>query len=61
MTMEKKKRYWFKEKEYDWGILAPCIGFIVWNAIRLDAHSHSVSDTLLKSGERPAWRWGSKR
>ncbi len=51
------KGYWFKRKLYGWGwtparwqgwvTLIIFIAGIIWNAIRLDSASHSVSDTLI--------------
>ncbi len=50
------KHLWFKRKTYGWGwypatwqawlILAGFIAFTIWNFLRLDTHSHSVSDTV---------------
>ena len=51
------ERYWFKAKLYGWGwtparwpgwvVLIMFIALIVFNFIRIDRHSHSVSDTLI--------------
>ena len=51
-----KKSLWFKAKKYGWGwypsswqgwtILLLYIGILVWNFYRLDATSHSNSDTI---------------
>jgi hypothetical protein len=50
------KKIWFRRKRYGWGwypsswegwlILAAFVVLIVWNFLRIDAHSHSNSDTL---------------
>lgn len=50
------KKLWFKAKNYGWGwypvtwqgwvITLGFIALLVWNALRLDANSHSASDTL---------------
>lgn len=52
----KIQKPWFKAKRYGWGwtpatwqgwsILTGFIAIVVWNFFRLDAHSHSNSDTL---------------
>lgn len=52
-----RKKIWFKAKEYGWGwypstwqgwvILSGYIGVVVWDFIRIDSKSHSVSDTLI--------------
>jgi len=49
--------YWFKRKPYGWGwvavtwqgwlVLLLFITIVVWNFIRIDSHSHSVSDTFI--------------
>jgi amino acid transporter len=49
--------YWFKAKRYGWGwvpatwqgwlVLALYIAIVVANFLRIDASSHSVSDTLI--------------
>ncbi len=51
------KKYWFAAKTYGWGwtpatwqgwlILVIFVGLIVVNFLRIDAASHSISDTLL--------------
>ncbi len=51
------EHYWFKRKLYGWGwdpatregwlVMLVFLGLIVWNALRIDAVSHSASDTLL--------------
>ncbi len=53
---EDGNKIWFRAKEYGWGwypvtwqgwlVLAAYIFFNVWNFLRLDADSHSASDTL---------------
>ncbi len=50
-------KYWFKAKLYGWGwtpatwqgwvVLAVFIGLTIFNFNRIDAYSHSGSDTLL--------------
>ncbi len=50
-------KLWFKAKEYGYGwypvsiegwmVLLIYVGFNVWNALRIDEYSHSVSDTLI--------------
>jgi hypothetical protein len=50
------KKPWFKAKRYGWGwypvtwqgwlILVAFVAFDVWNFLRIDATSHSASDTL---------------
>lgn len=49
--------YWFKAKRYGWGwvpahwqgwaVLVAFIALVVMNFFRIDAQSHSVSDTLI--------------
>lgn len=51
------QRYWFKRKLFGWGwvpvtwqgwlVLAWFVAVIAWNFFRIDAASHSVSDTLI--------------
>lgn len=51
------KGYWFKRKLFGWGwtpatwqgwlVTLVFAGLIVWNAARIDALSHSASDTLM--------------
>ena len=51
------KRYWFKRKIWGWGwtpatwegwlTLFVFIILIVWNFLRIDRASHSISDTLI--------------
>lgn len=50
------KKLWFKAKDYGWGwypvtwqgwlVTVGFLGFIFWNAFRIDAASHSASDTI---------------
>ncbi len=49
--------YWFKAKKYGWGwmpatwqgwvVLSLFVALVVINFFRIDAHSHSASDTLI--------------
>ncbi len=51
------EQYWFKRKLYGWGwtparwqgwvVILVFTALIVWNAIRIDSTSHSVSDMLI--------------
>lgn len=55
--MKNPKKFWFKSKRYGfgwypasregWFTLAVFVVAITWNAIRIDSHSHSASDTLI--------------
>lgn len=50
------KKPWFRRKWYGWGwypatwegwlILLAFVVFEIWNFLRIDAHSHSNSDTI---------------
>lgn len=52
----KSQKLWFRAKRYGWGwtpatwqgwiILAGFVAIVVWNFFRIDAQSHSHSDTL---------------
>jgi hypothetical protein len=52
-----KKKLWFKAKSYGWGwtpsswegwvVIALYIIITIWNFIRIDSLSHSLSDTFI--------------
>ncbi len=54
---EKNKKLWFRRKRYGWGwypiswegwlVICVYVGLLVKTFLKIDAHSHSNSDTLI--------------